>query len=370
VWVSSAIYGEFTGIERIKEYCDYTKHEKSWNNPKAKEGWPKTGKMSLKGVTVRYREGLPLVLNGVSFDVNSGEKVGVVGRTGSGKSTLLLALMRVLEMDDQLLKSGKAIEIDGVRIDKIGLHELRRNLCIIPQDPFLMEGTLRSNVDPFGLYDTTEIIRSLKIVDFFQTLIEDDQSLITQTDYNDTNHSLLSGALHDSIVPSSEASLLTDTSKNPLALQPLKTRKNTPLENLLDFKIEARGANLSLGQRQLICIARALVKQPKILLMDEATANIDQKTDQIIQKVIHQDLYQTTVITIAHRINTIIEYDKIVVLKDGEVVEEGHPFELLSKSGEGECMFKGMVEAGGAQFFNSMLSLAEESHKTYKQKIC
>ena len=227
------------------------------------------GKIVFNDYNAKYRPNTPLVLKNISFEIKPREKLGVVGRTGSGKSTLCLSLFRLIEAN-----SGN-IFIDGIDISQIGLETLRNNLTIIPQEPILIEGTLRENVDPTNSYTDKEIINMLSEV----------------------------------------------------GLDEFFVNKN------LDYKIENNGVNISIGEKQLICIARALIKKAKIILMDEATANIDYKTETYLQKSINAGMKDCTVITIAHRIKTIINYDKILVLNNGEIVELDSPKKLLDKKG-------------------------------------
>ena len=227
------------------------------------------GKISFNNYSVKYRPNTPLVLKNLNFEINPKEKIGVVGRTGSGKSTLCLCLFRLLEADN-----GK-ISIDDIDISSIGLEMLRKNLTIIPQEPTLIEGTLRENVDPAEIFSDEKILEVLKAV----------------------------------------------------GLDDFLEGKN------LDYKIENNGNNISIGEKQLICIARALIKKSKIILMDEATANIDYKTETFLQNSINKELKECTVITIAHRIKTIINYDRILVLNNGEIVEYDSPKNLLDKKG-------------------------------------
>ena len=227
------------------------------------------GKINFNNYSVKYRPNTPLVLKNLNFEINPKEKIGVVGRTGSGKSTLCLCLFRLLEADQ-----GK-ISIDDIDISSIGLEILRKNLTIIPQEPTLIEGTLRENVDPAEIFSDEKILEILKAV----------------------------------------------------GLDDFLEGKN------LDYKIENNGNNISIGEKQLICIARALIKKSKIILMDEATANIDYKTESFLQNSINKELKDCTVITIAHRIKTIINYDRILVLNNGEIVEYDSPKNLLEKKG-------------------------------------
>ena len=228
--------------------------------------WPQGGEIEFKDFSVRYRPGTEIVLKKINFHIQPGEKVGVCGRTGSGKSTICLCLFRILEAHE-----GQ-IFIDNVDISTIGLDLLRSNLTIIPQDPCLLEGTLKYNIDPFNKNKNEDIIKILKDIGFEYTESDD---------------------------------------------------------KIMDKMIEQGGSNLSVGQKQLVCIARALLRKSKIVVMDEATANIDMNTEQIIQKALNLVLENSTVITVAHRIKTIINYDKILVLDAGEVKEFDSPTNLL-----------------------------------------
>ena len=228
-----------------------------------------SGKIKFYNFSVKYRQNTPLVLKNLTFEIKPKEKVGVVGRTGSGKSTLCLSLFRLLEANE-----GK-IYIDDIDISNIGLEMLRKNLTIIPQEPTIIEGTLRENVDPSNNFSDEEIKNILLDVGLDDFMEDKD----------------------------------------------------------LNYIIENNGNNISIGEKQLICIARALIKKSKIILMDEATANIDYKTETFLQNSINQQLKDCTVITIAHRIKTIINYDKILVLNNGEIVEYDSPQNLLDKKG-------------------------------------
>jgi ABC-type multidrug transport system fused ATPase/permease subunit len=230
------------------------------------EEWPKNGEIEFKNFSVKYRPETEIVLKNISFHILPKEKVGVCGRTGSGKSTICLCLFRILESYE-----GQ-IFIDNVDISTVGLDLLRSNITIIPQDPCLLEGTLKYNIDPFNKIEGQEIIQILKDIGFDYTKSDD---------------------------------------------------------KIMDKMIEPGGANLSVGQKQLVCIARALLRKSKIVVMDEATANIDMNTEQTIQKALKLVLEHSTVITVAHRIKTIINYDKILVLDNGKVKEFDTPNNLL-----------------------------------------
>ena len=227
------------------------------------------GKINFINYSVKYRPDTPLILKNINLEIKPGEKIGVVGRTGSGKSTMLLCLFRILEANQ-----GKIL-IDDIDISKVGLEILRQSLTIIPQEPILLEGNIRDNVDPSKTFNDKEILKLL----------------------------------------------------NEVGLGDFMADKS------LDYRIEENGTNISVGEKQLICIARAMLKKTKIILMDEATANIDYRTEAALKKNIHEDMEESTVMTIAHRIKTIINYDKILVLREGEIEEFDTPQNLIEKKG-------------------------------------
>lgn len=354
-------YGEvakgISAAQRVKEYDDGKNFEDDFEKPDIKIGvnWPENGKIELIDVSTKYRKGLPLVLKQLNSSIESNSKVAIVGRTGSGKSTLILCLMRLLELTDKdeeekPIKKGKIV-IDGIDISTLGLHDLRKKLTIIPQEPHLIQGSLRFNVDPSKKYSDEEVVEALKQCQLWDTI--SDESIRTEKlkaykikQYGETGLLMLRFGR--------QPKKLTSDEEDKVALDKIN---NDPItnEDKLNFALEDKGQNLSVGQRQLVCIARALVKKPKVLLMDEATANIDQKTDSIIQDLIKNHLKETTVITIAHRLITIIQYDKLIVLRDGKKVEEGSPKSLIEKGG----YFCELVEEGGEEFKKKMIYLAE-----------
>ncbi|KAH0609923.1 uncharacterized protein H6S33_012469 [Morchella sextelata] len=268
-------------VERIREYLEVEQEAAEIipeNRPYT--NWPESGSVTFSDYSTRYRPDLDPVLKHVSFEIKPFEKVGIVGRTGAGKSSLALALFRSLEAE-----TGKII-IDGIDISKIGLRDLRQSITMVPQDPTLFTGTIRSNLDPFGVYTDGEIFRALKRVQ----LINEEPEVAA-----------------------------------PVAGDDASINKNIFLD--LQSAVAESGNNLSQGQKQLLCLARALLKEPKVLLMDEATASIDYTTDTKIQATIRE--LKSTTITIAHRLNSIIYYDKVLVLDQGEVREYDHPHNLL-----------------------------------------
>ncbi|XP_034253299.1 multidrug resistance-associated protein 1-like isoform X3 [Thrips palmi] len=270
VRMTSDVETNIVAVERIKEYGE-TPQEAAWENTTTvvEANWPREGKVEFKDFEVRYREGLDLVLRGINFSVKGGEKVGIVGRTGAGKSSLTLALFRIIE------SAGGKITIDDVDIAKLGLHALRSRLTIIPQDPVLFSGSLRLNLDPFGSFKDEEVWRALEHA-HLKTFVK----------------GLAAG---------------------------------------LEHEVNEGGENLSVGQRQLICLARALLRKTKVLILDEATAAVDLETDDLIQRTIREEFKECTILTIAHRLNTIMDSDRVLVLDQGKVVEYESPDALLHK---------------------------------------
>jgi len=307
-------------VERIKEYLDVEQEAAAViEETRPAANWPSQGSVEFINYTTRYRPDLDPVLRGVTLKINPLEKVGIVGRTGAGKSSLALALFRGLEAEE-----GKIL-IDDVDIGLIGLQDLRESITIVPQDPTLFTGTIRSNLDPFNLFTDEDIFTALRRVQ------------------------LIGGAFTTS--PTTPQVSRPTTPPPNITVNgdstPIATGTSTPLTNKNIFlnlasPITESGNNLSQGQRQLLCLARALLKQPKVLLMDEATASIDYATDSKIQETIRE--LKSTIITIAHRLQTIVDYDKVVVMDAGKVVECDHPHILMGKEGG---VFREMCEMSG-----------------------
>lgn len=263
--------------ERIAEYS-HIPIEPTDEGHDAPAVWPTDGRIEVTDLVGTYAPDLPPVLKGLTFSVNSHEKIGIVGRTGAGKTSLTMALSRLLEA-----QSG-TIRIDGVDLSEIKLHHIRSRLAIIPQDPVLFSGTLRSNLDLSNRYTSAELFRFLELVH---------------------------------VVPD----IFTD----------------------LSSPISQGGLNLSQGQRQLICFARALVRRPKVLVLDEATSAVDSATDSLIQQSIREETDGSTLLVVAHRLRTVADFDRILVLRDGEVAEYDTPRNLWNR-GEREGIFRGMCE--------------------------
>ena len=254
-------------VERIKEYTSIPQEANPAEASPPPSNWPTRGEIEMNNIQLRYRPGLELVLKGVSMSIQPGERVGVIGRTGAGKSSLMLALFRIVELAEG------SILIDGIDISELPLDQLRRSISIIPQDPTLFTGTIRDNLDPFHLVPDSEIWNALD------------------------------GAHLKEFVSSQELGL--------------------------DSEVKEYGENFSVGQRQLFCLARALIKKSKILVMDEATAAVDFEKDRLIQQTIRKEFKDVTILTIAHRINTILDYDKIAVMDAGQLAEFDRPDVLL-----------------------------------------
>lgn len=321
-------------VERVQEYIDVDQ-EAAANVPEMRppRSWPSHGAIQFEEYSTRYRKDLDPVLRQLSFRIQAGEKVGIVGRTGAGKSSLALALFRGLEAEN-----GKIL-IDGVEIGNIGLQDLREAITIVPQDPTLFTGTLRSNLDPFGLFTDEEVFTALRRVQLISSSHEPDQpesGKSTPTD-NESNTNANASNGQGSL----SSTTFSDSTLVQFASNVKDSNKNIFLN--LSSPIAESGSNLSQGQRQLLCLARALLKSPKVLVMDEATASIDYATDSKIQDTL-RELKDNTIITIAHRLQTIIDYDKVLVLDKGEIIEYADPYELIRKE---DGMFRGMCETSG-----------------------
>ncbi len=315
-------------VERIKEYQDVEQEAKAVI-PEARPpgNWPGQGAIQFINYSTRYRSDLESVLKNVTFSVNPGERVGIVGRTGAGKSSLALALFRGLEAEE-----GKII-IDDVDIGLIGLQDLRESITIVPQDPTLFKGTLRSNLDPFGLFTDEEILNTLRRVQLIGPA-----SAATSSDFEAQSNQSTPSSLNPAVLLEDDSDLGIDLTKTTA-----NSRENINIFRDLSSSVAESGQNLSQGQRQLLCLARALLKSPRVLLMDEATASIDYATDSKIQETL-REVKESTIITIAHRLQTIIDYDKVLVLEKGQVVEYDSPWELISKE---DGSFRAMCEVSG-----------------------
>ncbi|KAI8873555.1 P-loop containing nucleoside triphosphate hydrolase protein [Ramicandelaber brevisporus] len=280
---------QMNSVERLEHFVNNLKHEHNslddFNNSNKNDdsAWkPTSGAIEFSNVEMRYRPGLPLVLKSLSLSIKAGERIGIVGRSGCGKSSTIHALFRFSELD------GGFIQIDGADISTIGLTDLRSKLAIIPQEATLFHGTFRSNLDPSGRHSDDELWSSLERV-----------------------------GLRDFV---------------------------SSIQSGLDGEVTEGGDNLSTGQRQLVCLARALLGKSKIVILDEATASVDTYTDVLVQKVLRTDLAGCTILAIAHRLNTIIDYDRIMVLDNGILKEFDTPAKLL---GDPNSEFSKLVDETG-----------------------
>jgi len=302
---SAEFESQMTSVERIVEYQDLIQEApaESKKNAKPFAQWPTSGQIEFDHMSLAYGGNFEKpVLKSITCTIKGGEKVGIVGRTGAGKSSIIAALFRMTE------PTG-AIRIDGVDIQSIGLDDLRKKISIIPQDPVVFSGTVRYNLDPFNEYPDADLWAALEEV-----------QLKTQVDN---------------------------------------------FNGKLEAKLSESGSNLSVGQRQLICLARAVLRRNKILILDEATANVDHQTDNLIQDTIRSEFANCTVITIAHRLNTIIDCDRVLVLDAGEILEFDIPYRLLKN----KRAFYDMCKKTGASMYTHLLQLAKKAHKTKEAKL-
>ncbi|KAJ5528735.1 hypothetical protein N7527_002128 [Penicillium freii] len=286
---------DMNSTERVLEYMKTETEEDSGKLPPA--AWPTEGRLEICDLHVSYAPELPPVLRGLSFSVDCNQRVGIVGRTGAGKSSLALALFQMLEA-----QLGH-IYIDGIDISQINLRDLRSRMAIIPQNPTLFAGTIRSNLDPFTEHDDSELLFGLQRVQW------------AVARHEPTVGALSTGSLEN------HAPVLTSAA--------------------LDAPIAEGGSNLSQGQKQLLSLARAMISTPKILLMDEATSALDDATDKIIQQSIRSDFPGTTMLVIAHRMETIADFDRILVIDAGRAAEFGTPAELMQND---QGLYRAMVE--------------------------
>lgn len=257
------------------------------------EQWPQDGQIDFREVSVRYRPTLPLALNKTSFHIPRGVRVGVVGRTGSGKSTLMQTLFRLLEPEEGI------IQIDGVDIKGVGLHTLRTKISVIPQVPTLFSGcSVRENLDLFGIHSEAKL-----------------------------QEALVSARMSEAI---------------------------KELPGGLDSMVSEDGTNFSVGQRQLLCLARAILNKNKILVLDEATASVDRRTDELLHEALKESFFDATIIAVAHRLDTVIESDFILVLGHAKVLEFASPAELIRSEGA----FASMVKETGESMSRELHQMA------------
>ncbi|KAJ7824278.1 multidrug resistance-associated ABC transporter [Mycena leptocephala] len=310
-WDLLVFVGEFVsleqaivGLERVKEYSDLSQEPPEFIEPRPEPSWPEHGAIQCENLVIRYAPDLPDVLHNLTFEVQPGEKIGILGRTASGKSTLALSFFRFVETTE-----GRIV-VDGLDISKIGLTDLRSRFTIIPQDPTILSGTLRTTLDVFNEYQDADIFEALRRVH---------------------------------LIPSEDT---TEETADTV---------NANIFRNLDFSVSEGGENFSTGEKQLLCMARAILKRSKILVMDEATASVDYATDELIGKTIRQEFKASTILTIAHRLRTVIDYDKIMLLDQGKIAELDRPSVLLANK---SSKFYALCKATGKEEFEMLKNLA------------
>lgn len=307
---NAEVANQMMSVERVLEYTQIVpepnlrdrgkfarKIEKQLPLPaNAPKNWPTDGMIRFRSVYMKYVEDDPPVLKGLNLVINPGEKIGIVGRTGAGKSSLISALFRLAKIDG-------VIEIDGIDTGSICLEDLRRNISIIPQDPVLFSGTLRRNLDPFNEFTDKALWEVLDEVE-----------------------------LKDAVITAGTG---------------------------LESRVLDRGSNYSVGQRQLVCLARAILRNNRILMLDEATANVDPQTDALIQHTIRKKFAKCTVLTIAHRLNTIMDSNKVLVMDKGRMAEYDHPHILLQNN---YSQFKSLVRESDRAMYDQLVKVAKQSY--------
>ncbi|KAL4963701.1 ATP-binding cassette transporter YOR1 [Aspergillus stella-maris] len=284
------VENNMNATERVHYYGTELEEEAPLHAAPVPSTWPEKGQITFSNVAMRYREGLPLVLRNLSMSISAGERIGIVGRTGAGKSSIMSALFRLTEL------SSGSITIDDIDISTVGLQDLRSRLAIIPQDPTLFRGSIRSNLDPFNEHSDLELWDALRKAHLTDSPSSDDEA---------------------------------------------QTQSSTKLT--LDTPVDEEGLTFSLGQRQLMALARALVRNAQIIICDEATSSVDFATDQRIQETMARGFSGKTLLCIAHRLRTIINYDRIVVMDAGGIAEMDTPVNLWDLNG----VFRGMCERSG-----------------------
>ncbi|XKL66418.1 hypothetical protein PGB90_009838 [Kerria lacca] len=299
------ILNQTTSIDRLMDYSSLpSEMQPETDDSNVNKNWPSKGEIIFENVGLRYNISAAPSIHNVSFTIESRQKVGIVGRTGAGKTSLLIALLRMGLVEG-------TIKIDDIDTSTVRLEKLRSKISIIPQDPILFSGTMRKNLDPFDEYSDNEIWEALS-----QAEIKKSLSKVNSTG--------------------------------------------------LDTMISEGGKNFSVGERQLICLARAILRKNKILVLDEATANVDQQTDSIIQRTIKETFKSCTVLTIAHRLNTIIDSDKVLVMDCGTIVEYDHPYTLLLNQ---ETIFYNLISKTGQYVATILIERSKKKYNEHLRKI-
>uniref|UniRef100_A0A1A9X4D6 Multidrug resistance-associated protein lethal(2)03659 n=1 Tax=Glossina brevipalpis TaxID=37001 RepID=A0A1A9X4D6_9MUSC len=306
---SAELENTMTSVERVVDYGTIQPEGEleTQSDKKPSQTWPEKGHIVLENLSLRYspEPKSETVLKSLNLEIKPGEKIGIVGRTGAGKSSLINALFRLSYTDGSVI-------IDQLNTNDLGLHDLRKKISIIPQEPVLFSGSMRYNLDPFNEYSDEKLWKALEEVKLKQAIAEMPQGLL---------------------------STITES-----------------------------GQNFSVGQRQMVCLARAILRENRILVMDEATANVDPQTDALVQITIRQKFRDCTVLTIAHRLNTIMDSDKVLVMDAGRAVEFAAPYELLTESRM--KIFYNMVKQTGQTNFENLLKIAHVAYESHSRKQC
>ncbi|KAI0471542.1 P-loop containing nucleoside triphosphate hydrolase protein [Xylariaceae sp. FL0804] len=331
-----------SNTERLFQYTNSLDQEAPLEAAPLRPTWPEHGAIEYNAVQMRYRPGLPLVIDGFSLNIAGGERIGIVGRTGAGKSTILSTLFRLTEI------SGGFIKIDGVDISQIGLHRLRSSLAIIPQDPTLFRGTIRSNLDPLNKHTDLELWTALR-----QAHLNPPERPARArapeegSDDNDNDNAIAAEGKAVAVVvdSSDEASSAAGGSGGGGGGGGGGGSEEDRVT--LDMAVEAEGQNLSLGQRQLLALARALLRDTRVVLVDEGTSSVDPATDARVQETLAAlGRNGKTLVAIAHRLRTVVRYDRVCVMDRGEIVELGSPLALWEQR-QGAGVFRSMCDSNG-----------------------
>jgi len=294
---SAEVSNQMISVERILDYWKLDQEAELESEPdyKPPDNWPTNGQITFNNLSMKYSPTSDhLVLKNINCIIKAKEKIGIVGRTGAGKSSLISSLFRLAESCEGY------IEIDGLKTGNMGLHDLRKKISIIPQEPTLFHATLRKNMDPFGEYPDSDIWAVLQDVNLAEDLQENNMTL--------------------------------------------------------DLKISEGGSNFSVGQKQLVCLGRAILKRNRILILDEATANVDPETDEIIQRAIRDKFSTCTVLTIAHRLHTVMDSDRMIVLDAGRLIEFDEPIKLLN---DPNSSLSQLVQQTGKEEAHKLMQIAK-----------